>query len=58
MADTLKYILNDDTQITPTVDLNQWWKRMNTKSNELTNQNSLQSPKLLGQRTRKRYYNL
>ena len=43
-------------KITPTVDYNQWLKRLNTQLIEATNQNSLKPPKLLSQRRRKRYY--
>ena len=42
-------------KITPSVDLNQWLKRLNTQLNKPINQNSLTSPKLLSQRMRKRY---
>ena len=42
-------------KITISVDYNQWLKRLDTQNNEQTNQNP-KSPKLLGQRIRKRYY--
>ena len=54
MADKLMYFPNDNTQITPSVDLNQLLKRLNTQLNKPTNQNSPKSPKLLSQRIRKR----
>ena len=37
MVDKLMYILNDDTQITQSVDYNKW---LDTQLNEQTNQNS------------------
>ena len=43
-------------KIIPSVDQNKWLKRLNTQLNEPTDQNSLQSPKLLGQRIRKHQY--
>ena len=43
-------------KMNPSVDYNQWLKRMNTQLNEQTNQNSLESSKLLSQRIRKRFY--
>ena len=42
-------------KITPSVDYNQWLKRLNTQHNKPTNQNSLTSQKLLSQRMKKRY---
>ena len=41
------YITNGKTQITYSVDYNMWLKRLNTKLNDLTNQNSIKFPKLL-----------
>ena len=34
-------------EITPSVDLYYWMKRLNTQLNESTNQNSLKSPKII-----------
>ena len=42
-------------KITPYVDYNKL-KRLDTKLNESTNQNSLKVPKVLSQRISKRYY--
>ena len=39
-------------KITPTVDYNQWLKRLITQLNELTNQNSLKVPWVLKQRAK------
>ena len=39
MDDKLMYIPNDDTQIYPNVDYNQWLKQFDTQLNESTNQN-------------------
>ena len=55
MADILMYIPNEDTQNYSNY-LNNWLKRLDTQLNELINQNSMKSPKLLSQRIRKRYY--
>ena len=33
----MMYILNNDTQITPSEDYNYWLKRLDTQLNELTN---------------------
>ena len=41
------YIPNDDKKITPSVDYNQLFKRLNTHLNEPTNQNSLEEPKVV-----------
>ena len=41
MVDKLMYIPIDDTQNTPSVDYNWWLKRLDTKLNEPTNQNSM-----------------
>ena len=56
MANKLMYIPNEDTQNIPSVDKNQWLKRVNTQLNETTNQNSLKPPKFLSQPIRKRNY--
>ena len=40
MADKLMYIPNDYTQNTPSVDLDQWLKRLNNQLNKPTNQNA------------------
>ena len=45
-------------KIIPSVDYNKWLKRLDTQLNELTNQNSIKSPKLLSQLIRKRYYKI
>ena len=42
--------------IIPSVDKNQWLKRLETQFNEPTNQNSIKAPKLLIQRIIKRNY--
>ena len=42
-------------KITPSIDHNQWLKRLDTQLNKPTNQNSKESPKFLKQRIRKRY---
>ena len=49
MADKLMYIVNDDTQNYPLCrfELVQWLKRMNTQLNEVTNQISPTSAKIL-----------
>ena len=48
MADKLKKIPNDDTQITPTtVDFNYWLKRLNIQLNERNNQNPIKVPKVV-----------
>ena len=39
-------IPNDDKQITPFVDYNQWLKRLGTQLNEPTNQNLMKVPKV------------
>ena len=44
MADKLMYILDDDTQITHSVDQNYWLKRMDTQFYKQTNKNSLKVP--------------
>ena len=49
------YIPNDNTQITHSVGNNFWLKRLDSQLNKATNQNPRKSPKLLGQRIRKRY---
>ena len=46
MANTLMYIPNNNTQITPSVDYNQLLKRLDTQLNEPTNQNSIISAKV------------
>ena len=51
MADKLMYTPNTYTQ--NSIDYNKWFKSLNTKLNELTNQNSI---KFSSQRIRKRYY--
>ena len=43
-------------KITPSVYCNWWLKNLDTQVNELTNQNSIKSSKLLGQQIRKHYY--
>ena len=47
MADKLMYIPNDDTQITPFVNYNKLFKRLDTKLNEPTNQNLIKFPKVV-----------
>ena len=49
MADRLMYIPfpNDNKQITHPVDYNLWLKRLDTKINEQTNQNSMKVPKVI-----------
>ncbi len=42
--------------INSSVDYNWWLKRLDTKLNERTNQNTVKVPKLLSKRIRKRYY--
>ena len=56
MADNLLNNPNNNTQNCPSVDKNEWSRRVNTQLNETTNQNSLKSTKLLSQRIRKHYY--
>ena len=58
MADKLMYIHIDDIQITPSVDYNQWLKRLDCQLNEPTIQDSLESPKLLSQQIKKHYKTL
>ena len=41
MADKLSYIPND---VAPSVEYNQWLKRVDTQPYELTNQKNLKSP--------------
>ena len=53
MADTLMYIPNDDTH---NYTLSKFKLVLKTQLNEPTNQNSLQSPKLLSQRIRQRFF--
>ena len=40
MAGKLMYIPNDYTQNNPSIDYNQWLKRLDTRLNEQTNKNS------------------
>ena len=47
MTDKLMYISNDDTQNYPSVEYNQWLKRLYTKLNEPTNQNIMKVPKVI-----------
>ena len=47
MADKLRYIPNDGTQIFPSVDYNERLKHLDTKLNEPTNKNSLKVPKVV-----------
>ena len=47
MADKLKYILNDDTKNSISVDYNYWLKRLDTQLNELINQNPFKVPKVV-----------
>ena len=42
MDDKLKYIPNDDIQITPSVDYDQLLKRLDIHSNKLINQKSIE----------------
>ena len=49
----LMYIFNDNT---PSVDYNQWLKHLDTHFNELTNQNSINAPKVVKPTIRKLYY--
>ena len=58
MADKLLYIPNNDAQNHIYLDYCYWLKRLDTQVNEPTKQNLIKSPKLLGQRIRKRYYQL
>ena len=53
MGDKRMCIPDNDTQNYPCCRLNLWLKQLNTQLNESTNQNS---PKLLSQQIRKRYY--
>ena len=46
MADKSIYLPNDDTQYTPSVDYNQWLKRLDTQLNEPTYKNSIKVPKV------------
>ena len=46
MVDKLMCISNDDTKITPSVDYNSRLKHLDTQLNELTNQNSIQVPRV------------
>ena len=55
MAEKLLHIPNDETQNYTFCRSKLVVETFETLLNELTNQNSLKSPKLLGQRTRKRY---
>ncbi len=43
-------------KISPSVDYNHWLKRFNTQLSKQTNKNSINSPKLLSQQIRKKYY--
>ena len=50
MTDKLTYIPNDDAQINPFVDLNYWFKHLDTQLAKPTNQNSIfkiQVPKVV-----------
>ena len=44
------YILNDDTQITPSVDYNKLLKHLNTQLHEPTNQNLIKVAKSIKQK--------
>ena len=41
------YIPNNDTQINPSVDYNQWLKRFEYQLNEPTNQTLIKAPKVV-----------
>ena len=56
MANKLMYIPNVHTQITPSVDYNQWLKGLDTQLNKPTNQNPLKVPKVVKSTNKKRYY--
>ena len=43
-------------KITPSADYNKWLKRLDTQSNEPTNQNSKEVPKVVHPMYKKRYY--
>ena len=47
MAENVIYIPIVDTQNTPSVDYNQWLKRLDIQRNEPTNNNSLNVPKIV-----------
>ena len=53
MDDKLMYIPNDDIQIYPFCRLNKWLKSLNTQLTKAKNQNS---PVLLSQLIKERYY--
>ena len=53
MANRQMLIPNEENKITPSLDQNQWLKRLNTQLYQPTNLNALQSPKLLSQPIRK-----
>ena len=43
-------------KITPYADYNKWLKRLDTQSNEPTNQNSIEVPKVVNLMYKKHYY--
>ena len=47
MAETVKFITKDDTNITPSVDYNKWLKRMDTQLNEPTYKKIREVPKVV-----------
>ena len=49
MTDKSMYIQNEATQNTPSVDYNQWLKRVDTELNDQNNQIQKKSPKLFSQ---------
>ena len=47
LTNKLMYIPNVPHKITPSVDCNQWLKRLNTQRNKPTNQISVENPKIV-----------
>ena len=47
MADKMMYIPMMIHKIIPFVDYNQWFKRLDTQLNTITNQNSIKDPKVI-----------
>ena len=47
MAYKLMYMPVDTNKTNPSVDYNQWWKRLDTQLNKPTNQNSIKVPKVV-----------
>ena len=53
MGDKLMYIINDDTQIFPSVDYNEWFKRLDTQLIEPSNTNPIKVSKVVKPKNKK-----